>query len=281
MLKILFTVKDRQLTDSGFGGFKFKPPPINENVEGRCQSALRHVSLGLECLKYFPSNSSSAEEANDFKDSKVTLEEPSVANPYESIPLHYEPLKKTDSNSESSSTANNATHKKKYKHKKKKTDKTTPKTSDVIQDTSVKALLCKGESQTLPTWQAPKKDDNQSWAAHLKILLFEKASLVLAVQAEDEYSKKNYGLALKRILSVLRCQKMMETFCYQRNDKLISHMLGRSGDCYFMTVQDWKNIEIHRRSYNIKEEIEDEIYGQIFLTENSDLCKLQKLKQCT
>lgn len=168
--------------------------------------------------------------------------------------------------------------KKKNKQKKKKlSEKILSKnnSSPSVEDTSAKALLCKAESHTLPTWQAPRKDDNCSWRAHLKTLLYEKASLVFAVLAENEYSNKNYGSTLRYILAVLRCQKILEIFCCVRNDKLISYLLGRAGDCCFMVVQDWINVEKHRNDYETKSVTESSITDFIFAMEDLDMSKYQ------
>lgn len=51
---------------------------------------------------------------------------------------------------------------------------------------SLKALLCKPDSGTLPTWQKPEKVDNKSWKAHLCSLLTKKACLVYSVLIEKE-----------------------------------------------------------------------------------------------
>jgi hypothetical protein len=151
-----------------------------------------------------------------------------------------------------------------------------PKNKDipiVIEDMNSKALLYKAVSQTLPTWQAPRKDDNRSWSTHLKILLYEKASLVFVVLAENKYLNKNYGASLRYILAVLRCQKILEVFCEVRNDKLISYLLGRAGDCCFMTVQDWINVEKHRNDYEIRNNTENSIIDTIFIMGNLKMCK--------
>lgn len=171
---------------------------------------------------------------------------------------------------------NHFSHKKGKKQRKKKaleklSFKNPPSNPAVVEDTTAKALLCKTQSQTLPTWQAPQKDDNQSWSAHLKILLYEKASLTFVVLAENEYSNKNYGSSLRYILAVLRCQKILEVFCRVRNDKLISYLLGRAGDCCFMTVQDWTNVEKHRNDYETKNITENTITDAIFAMEDLDM----------
>lgn len=163
--------------------------------------------------------------------------------------------------------------KKKSKQKKKRLEKSDEKANyKSEQDTSEKALLCKPESKTLPTWQAPRKDDNRSWAIHLKTLLYEKASLAFVVLAEHEYTKKNYGSSLRYVLAVLRCQKMIQLSQGTLNDKLINYLLlGRAGDCFFMVVQDWANVDKHRNDYETKSVTENAITDAIFAVESFDI----------
>lgn len=178
--------------------------------------------------------------------------------------------KKKDVEKEESSVNSSPTHKKKLKQKKgKKAEKVITKEEPV--ENEPKALLCKLKVETLPTWQAPKKCDNISWNAHLKTLLYEKASLIFAVLAEHEYANRNYGASLRYMLAVLRCQKILEIFCGIRNDKSISYLLGRAGDCCFMTVQDWCNVEKHRKDYETKNAIEERIVEEICSMEDLDM----------
>lgn len=93
--------------------FKFKPPPIIGSVEERCQSALEHVSSGLECLKYFPTDLKKETESVSNKEITIELEKSkheydeataNMAKPFQAIPMPYEPLNK----STSSETTNEA-----------------------------------------------------------------------------------------------------------------------------------------------------------------------------
>ncbi|KZC11110.1 Erythroid differentiation-related factor 1 [Dufourea novaeangliae] len=253
---------------------KYKPPPISGTVEERCLSALEHVCQGLECLQYFPTEDNSEEDRNNVEEEekKKKYEEAhlNMAKPFQAIPMPYSPLKddKKETESRESSVTNSSNQKKKLKQKEnKKSEKVVLK--DASTENVAKALLCKPKAETLPTWQAPKKSDNISWSAHLKTLLYEKASLIFAVLAEHEYVNRNYGASLRYMLAVLRCQQILELFCGIRNDKSISYLLGRAGDCCFMTVQDWCNIEKHRSDYEMKNETEEKLVEGI--------CKMEDL----
>ncbi|KAF7410218.1 hypothetical protein HZH68_004599 [Vespula germanica] len=266
-------------------GPKYKPPPITGSVEERCLTALEHVAHGLECLKYFPTEESSDEEqkkAEDSENEKKKYEEanPNMAKPFQAIPMPYASLNQDKGNeSGETSQSNSPSHKRKNKQKKKKSEKYTTKENTSINNKDTKSWLCKSKNETLPIWQAPKKSDNVSWNAHLKTLLYEKASLIFAVLAENEYANKNYGASLRYILAVLRCQKILEVCCGIRNEKSISCLLGRAGDCCFMTVQDWCNIEKHRKNYDIKNVTEEKIIEEIYSMEDLDTYGIELLPQ--
>ncbi|XP_003701400.1 erythroid differentiation-related factor 1 [Megachile rotundata] len=264
---------------------KYKPPPISGTIKERCLAALEHVCVGLECLQYFPTNDSVEEEqkkAEAQEKEKKQYEEThlNMAKPFEAIPMPYSSLKdnKKDVELEENLVTTSPAHKKKFKQKKiKKPDKIITKENPI--ENEPKALLCKLKVGTLPTWQAPKKSDNISWNAHLKTLLYEKASLIFAVLAENEYANRNCGASLRYILALLRCQKILEIFCGIRNDKSISYLLGRAGDCLFMAVQDWCNVEKHRKDYEMKNAIEERIVEEICTMEDLDMNGAELLPQ--
>lgn len=267
LILFFFTVKEQPEYEE----FKYKPPPIIGTVEERCKIALEHIASGLECLKYFPiqdafDDDQQSEEKNQKKKQRESEDVQQMANPFQAIPLPYITTKNETSNVENNSPSHN---KKKAKQKKKKAEKNVLKT-DELEETS-RTLLCKPE--TLPTWQAPKKSDNLSWNAHLKTLLYEKASLTIGVLAEYEYSSKNYGAALCYIAAVLRCQKILASFCWINNENMMSYFLGRAGDCGSMTVHDWKNVEKHRNDYKMKNET-TRIIDEIFSQEELENCKI-------
>lgn len=261
---------------------KYKPPTMSGTAEERCLAALEHVCHGLECLQYFPTEDSCEEEQkkmeeeeNERKRKEYEETHPNMAKPFQAIPMPYTSLKEENKEAESraSSVSNSPTHKRKSKQRKnKKPERVVLREQHVHTESSEpKALLCKHKAETLPTWQAPQKTDNISWNAHLKTLLYEKASLIFAVLAENEYANRNYGASLRYMLAVLRCQKILEIFCGIRNDKSISYLLGRAGDCCFMAVQDWCNVEKHRKDYEMKNATEEKIVEEICRMEDLDM----------
>ena len=100
-LKLNFPVKEHHIQNQDYEEFKFKPPPITGTVEERCHSALEHVSSGLECLKYFPTepedhkDSSSVGKSEDKSEkNKHEFDDAThnMAKPFQAIPMPYAPL---------------------------------------------------------------------------------------------------------------------------------------------------------------------------------------------
>ncbi|XP_073997075.1 erythroid differentiation-related factor 1 isoform X2 [Rhodnius prolixus] len=192
-----------------------QPPPMTDCLEERCKLALQHAGEGINGLQYF--------DLQDKPNEKETRseEEPKMAKPFEAIPMPYEKL-----------DPGNKKEAEKGKRKKKKNNEikrenrdTSPDVDGESENKSLKALLCKPDSGTLPTWQKPEKVDNKSWKAHLCSLLTKKACLVYSVLIEKEIDNAQYRLALKHIQGVLRC-------CDQ-NKALVGLMLSRAGDCFY------------------------------------------------
>lgn len=266
MKLIIFTVKEQTEREQS----KYKAPPISGTLEERCLFGLEHVTHGLECLRYFPIENKTDEEQKKMEElekerRKYEETHPNVAKPFQAIPMPYVPLNQQNKNISQENLENHSpTYKKKNKQKKKRNEKSVMK-----ELTNENALLCKSKAEKLSTWQTQKKNDNISWNAHLKTLLYEKASLIFAVLAEKEYINRNYGVSLRYMLEVLHCQKILEIFCGVKNNKSISYLLGRAGDCCFMTVQDWCNIKKHRKDYEMKNKMEEKITEELYNIEAS------------
>lgn len=105
-------MKEQHYKDAGFEQFKFKPPPISGTVEERCQSALEHVSSGLDCLKYFPSEPESKKSSEVKTDGdkpekgKHEYDEATnnMAKPFQAIPMPYVPLDSSSTETASAET---------------------------------------------------------------------------------------------------------------------------------------------------------------------------------
>lgn len=188
-----------------------RPAPLSlGDVKERCELALENIIAGLSCLKYFESESSMAQEKQKEREKIIHEEQnPKLANPDIPIPMGW-------SNKEGSDGG------KKSKKKSKKGDapaEAGPSTASEVQLDS-KSLLMKG---------APNV---KTWNTHLKVLLFEKASLTYACLAEDAYGEKNFGKALRHLTMSIMCQNLVTKYVTAM-DSQKSCLFGRAGDCYF------------------------------------------------
>lgn len=228
------------------------PPPICGTLVERCDHALEHVLAGLECLQYFPlqdKDEESAEELRKKMEKARQREEednPKMAKPFQAIPMPYEKLDGTS---------------KKKKNKKKTKGK--PETNNNQLTDSPTALLLKQKTDPIPTWREPDRTDNASWNSHLKTLLYEKACLVFAILAEQEYVLEEYGSSLRNISMLVRCQQVLQILKYSSRTVQESCVLGRAGDACFMIVKYWDRIEKYREQIFTTSEIYTKIIEEI------------------
>lgn len=203
--------KQIRLSDKCNNSFVYKPPPpITGSLEERCLQALHHIVAGLDCLQYFPSQEERKEDENL-----------RMARSDEAIPMPYPKTEETTKK------------KKKRKNKKNETN-------------NVTSLLLKQNPEPIPTWQEPDKNDNAAWNAHLKTLLYEKASLVYAILAERDYKRISYGSALRNLNMLVNCQHLLQTLKITSQVVQDSAILGRGGDICFMIVKNWDLIDTYQ-----------------------------------
>nr|XP_018900109.1 PREDICTED: erythroid differentiation-related factor 1 [Bemisia tabaci]XP_018900110.1 PREDICTED: erythroid differentiation-related factor 1 [Bemisia tabaci]XP_018900111.1 PREDICTED: erythroid differentiation-related factor 1 [Bemisia tabaci] len=230
-----------------------QPPPLTTNIEERCEMALVNISNGLDCLKFF-----TPEE-----------KEPKQAKPFEAIPMPYSSLDSETSNSNKSSRNN---PKKSKKGRKKELQKDMVASDedeseglevevDGNENTILKALLCKTHNEAVSVGQQPPVKDSLAWSVHLKTLLVEKACLVYATLAEEEYNLKRFGKALKHYKFVMYIRALAASS--DQSKELISYLLGRCGDCYFQIARDWMSIEKTREDLKSSSMIDERIWNQI------------------
>lgn len=275
------------------GTAKYSPPPqsLPGGLEERCKFALVHVAAGLECLPFFNCASQTKEKGqeqstpdeqlsgNEYKATKVEdSEKPKMAKPFEAIPMPYSPLTKNDQNTVDGSTASQNTQKKKKDSFQNKIPgiRSSSKHKDEGQHQkcdeealSPKSLLCRLKAETMPTWQQPAATDNTFWRSHLRILLYEKARLVYATLAENEYSAERFGSTLRYTAAVLCCQNLLERLTgSSASPGLESYLLGRAGDACFRIVQDWTCVERHRQDFARRMEMDQIVLGgEMYLEE--------------
>jgi hypothetical protein len=176
-------------------------------VKERCQLALESIISGLGCLKFFESEPSMAQEKKKEKRQIIHEEQhPNVVNPDVPIPMGW-------------SRKNEAMEAgRKAKRKQKKETEAEKSTEGGLLDS--KSLLMKG---------APNV---KTWNTHLKVLLFEKASLTYACLAEDAYSERNFGKTLRYLKMSIMCQSLVTKYVTAMETQK-SCLYGRAGDCFF------------------------------------------------
>lgn len=218
------------------------PPPISGTLDERCEHALEHVLFGLECLQFFPNQDKDTESAEELRRKvekarqREEEENPKMAKPFQVIPMPYSKIN------------DDTVTKKKDKKSKKKKGKTEQNNNQLNSPT---ALLPKN-NDTIPTWQEPDRSDNASWNSHLKTLLYEKACLVFAILAEQDYVVENYGSSLRSISMLMRCQQLLQILKYTSRNVQESCILGRAGDACFMIVKNWDKLEKYQEQVTMK-----------------------------
>ena len=186
-----------------------RPAPLTlGTMKERTADALQNIISGLSCLQFFESESSMSQEKQKIKEQIIQEEQnPRLANPDVPIPMGWSPK------GEKSRKA-----KKRSKKSESQAEPGTSKENEVQLDS--KSLLMKG---------APNV---KTWNTHLKVLLFEKASLAYACLAEDAYSEKNFGKSLRYLKMSIMCQNLVIKYVAGMETQK-SCLFGRAGDCYF------------------------------------------------
>ncbi|XP_049532547.1 erythroid differentiation-related factor 1 [Anopheles darlingi] len=286
------TLKEYKGDAEGLGKHNSRPAPLLCNTAERCQIALQHIVAGLQCLQYFDSyeEQKQREKEKEAERRRIIHEEThqNMAEPECAIPLPYEPLStrressldpespipmgwKEPSNGdgvESSTDAPAGTEvesdekvspgkvRKRSKRKQqpverqKKPAKASAQHSQSCEE-DPRALLLKGEIGVI-----------KSWNVHLKILLFEKACLVYATMAEQEYAQQNYGTTLRHLYSAIRCQQVVTKYISFVSSQR-GLLLGRAGDCFFQLAKQWDNIGRYMEQYRDEKRVDQLIMEEL------------------
>lgn len=191
------------------------PPLVSVDVVERCSIALNHIASGLSCLQYF--DSSVEEKAKEQEKQKRLYEEqnPNLANPYESIPLPYEPLQEVFENSSVEDKIKSS--RKKQFQKQDSNDST-----DFKEMEGAKSLLPLAANEIIKC----------SWNTHLQLLLIEKACLVYVTKAENSFSNECYGVALKYIYASIKCHQLIKKYLPDLKTRK-NWLLAKAGDCFY------------------------------------------------
>uniref|UniRef100_A0A182P9L4 Erythroid differentiation-related factor 1 n=1 Tax=Anopheles epiroticus TaxID=199890 RepID=A0A182P9L4_9DIPT len=258
-----------------------RPAPLLCDTVERCNIALQHIVDGLQCLQYFDSyeEQKQREKEKEAERQKIVHEEthPNMAKPDNAIPLPYQPLRpeapavdpeevipmgwKDGENAPAVKDPEaGKTGKDKKRSKRKDAEKqkkgaigkqNSGTAADRAQEVDPRALLLKGQIGVI-----------KSWNVHLKILLFEKACLVYATMAEQEYAQQRYGATLRYLYSAIRCQQVVTKYisCVSSQRSLL---LGRAGDCFFQLAKDWERIGEHLTQFSAEHHLDQLIMEEL------------------
>lgn len=196
-----------------------RPAPLTlGTVKERCVLALENIISGLSCLQYFESESSMTHEKKKEKEQIIDEEQhPNLANPDVPIPMGW-------------SRKNDESRKSKKKAKKHEAAENFEAGTSGEVHLDSKTLLMKG---------APNV---KTWNTHLKVLLFEKASLTYACLAEDSYAEKNFGQSLRLLRMSIMCQSLVSKYVSGMATQK-SCLFGRAGDCYFQISKSLESVQ--------------------------------------
>lgn len=217
-----------------------RPEPLKlGNVKERCNEALQNIIEGLGCLEFFESESSMSKERKKEMEQIISEElNPRLANPDIPIPMGW----------------NKPEGSRKPKRKSKKSESQaaepgTSKESEVKVDS--KSLLMKG---------APNV---KTWNTHLKVLLFEKASLAYACLAENSYSEKSFGESLRFLKISIMCQNLVTNYVPGMQTQK-SCLFGRAGDCYFQISKSLDKAQKFINGFNsLESDLDREILAEL------------------
>lgn len=196
-------------------------PLILGNIQERSEESLKNIISGLECLKFFECDASLAQKQRE----QIIHEEQNpnlLQNPDQAIPMGWD---EDDKKSKASSKRGDSP-----------TESDGNTTANDLQFDS-KSLLMRGSPNV------------KTWNIHLKVLLFEKASLTYACMAENFYNSKQYGAALKNLRYSILCQAVVgQAVPTMRTQRSV--LYGRAGDCYFQINKSFSNIQKYIDGFN-------------------------------
>lgn len=243
------SIRDAMQESNGAKSKMSRHAPLSlGTVKERCQLALESIISGISCLKFFESESSMAQEKKKEKE-KIIQEEQhlNVLNPDIPIPMGW-------SRKQEAAEAG-----KKSKKKPKKGE------SLAEVETSTKGGLL--DSKSLLMKGAPNV---KTWNTHLKVLLFEKASLTYACLAEDAYSEKNFGRTLRYLKMSVMCQSLVTKYVTVMETQK-SCLFGRAGDCYFQISKSLNEAQKYISGFRgVESKLDKEILKEL---EKEDLRK--------
>ncbi|CAH1782614.1 unnamed protein product [Owenia fusiformis] len=199
-------------------------PAVCGNKEDRCREALKHILAGLQCLD------TSATKCT----THIEPEEQAKCNPYEAIPMHYEPINKmTVKSKDDPDGARLANH----------------RGSSVDNEISTRAGHEDLSSHAVSKLHLLSLPHN-SWHTLSKFLLLKKAVLAYYGVVDSKLAIHEYGQAMKYLKISLKCLETMRVLLpakFTENSKLLGEILASAADIRLMLIH----------SSDIKGHIED------------------------
>lgn len=126
---------------------------------------------------------------------------------------------------------------------------------------------------SLPTLQDASGTEDISWKVHLKILLYEKASLLCATLAEQYFTDGKYGQSYKYINISQKCKIVLNTMLNTNNFE-DCNLLRRAGDNLYQFAKNWSKYELdYSKILKISSDSEKDIMAELV----KDLEKCSKI----
>lgn len=218
------------------------------SIQERSHESLKNILAGLETLKFIQSEVSLAQEKQRQKE-QILHEEQNpnlLQNPDVAIPMGWN----NDDKSRASS---------------KRGDSPTDTESEKNFKIDSKSLLMRGSPNV------------RSWNIHLKVLLYEKASLAYACLAEDYYNNKNFGATLRSLKYSILCQSIVKKYVPGMTTQQ-SVLYGRAGDCYFQISKTFDKIDYYIDEFMDENDIDSDICKGLEKEESTDESTLDELE---
>ena len=245
----------------------FRPPRLSKDYKERCISSLLHCIKGLRCLRETRSKPSqkNGEKVSESSPSQTPeksqpdhideLNEPKMANIYESIPLPYKSLNSSGSNSPVPATENNSSND--VQRNISNNGNISETASHVVsqmtsEDKSENPGPVVPTSQKLEVSVSGESYDVKDWNSKFKVLLLHKSAEVYRLLAEDSISKKNFSEAVNHIKLCIEC---CYAVCLHLNQTSVSDAtlrpqilygylkkaLVRAAEIFYLRAKNWNS----------------------------------------
>ncbi|XP_013404698.1 erythroid differentiation-related factor 1 [Lingula anatina] len=215
-------------------------PPVCGNVEDRCLEGLKFIAEGLKCID------SEVKEIKKRREMQEHGMAPKTCNPYQAIPLHYQPISELDLKPD-------------FVHEDKENDDSFA--SSESRERSDSLVLLKKDKVKVTVSPG-------TWHYNSKVLLLRKGVLAYYSIADAKNSLFKYGQALKYVRLALLCFDAMRTLCPQKgqeSDPLLEMMYSLTGDIRLMLTQNVNQLQVYEEAYRYMSEYDSVILESVSL----------------